>query len=69
MNNKEYLTEENSFFLILTSYLNESLCKHFNVHLGRGADNYNILVLSTAPDEQFYQNFNEIVSIWFLQMS
>ena len=26
--NKEYLTEENSCFVILTNYLNERLCKH-----------------------------------------
>ena len=26
--NKEYLTEENSFFVIPTNYLNERLCRH-----------------------------------------
>ena len=29
MKNKEYLTEENSCFVILTNHLNERLCRHY----------------------------------------
>ena len=30
LQNKEYLTEENSCFVIRTDYLNEGLCRHCN---------------------------------------